>query len=87
MWVRPCDLASGRCVWPSVRMSTVVSMSMNQSSSFEEFCPLNVRIPCNTVMVRFDSLCVACKVSMYDFMILCTGSSLGWGMNAVGTSW
>ena len=31
------------------------------------------------VMVRFDPLCVACKVSMYASIVLCTGSSLGWG--------
>ena len=30
-------------------------------------------------MVMFDSLCVACKVSVYACIVLCTGSLLGWG--------
>ena len=36
MQVRPYDLASARCVQLSVRMSAAVSMSMNQSSNFED---------------------------------------------------
>ena len=44
MWVRPCDLASVRHVQLSVRMSAVVSVSMNQSSSFEGSCPSTVGI-------------------------------------------
>ena len=31
------------------------------------------------VVVRLDSLCVACRVSMYACMVLGTGSSLDWG--------
>ena len=61
----------------SVRMSAVVSMSMNQSSSFEKSCQSNVGISCTMVMVRFDSLCVVYKVSMYACMVLCTSSLLG----------
>ena len=63
--VRACDLASARPVHLSVRISAAVSISMNQCSSFEEPCPSNVGISCSMVMVRFDSLCVACKVSIH----------------------
>ena len=65
--VRPCVLASARCVWFLVKMSVAVSMSMNQSSNFEESCPSNVGIPCNRVMVMF-----AC-------IVIYMASSLGWG--------
>ena len=77
--MRPHDLISARYVQLSVRISVVVSMSMNQSSSFEESCPSNLGISCSMVMMRFDSLCVACTVFVYACMVLCTGSSLGWG--------
>ena len=56
--VRPHDLASSRCVQLSVRMSAAVSMSLNQSSSFDESCPSNVGISWSIVVVRLDSLCV-----------------------------
>ena len=65
MWVRPPDLASARHVPLSVRMSVVVSMSLNQSSSFVESCSSTVGISLSMVVVRFDSLCVACKLSVY----------------------
>ena len=51
-------------------------MSMKQSSSFEESCQSNVVISWSMVVMRFDSLCVACKVSVYACMILCTCASL-----------
>ena len=35
-------------------------------------------------MVRFASLCVAHKASVYACIVLYTGSSLGWG---VGCGW
>ena len=79
VWVGPCDLVSGRCMQLSVRMSAAISMSMNKPSSFEESCPSNEEISWNMVVVRFDSLCVACKVSVYTYMVLHTDSSLGWG--------
>ena len=79
MQVRLYDLASARHLQLSVRMSAVVSMSMNQTSSFEESCLSNVGISWSMVMVRFDSLCVVCKISVYVCMVLSTGSSLGWG--------
>ena len=63
----------------SVRMSVAVSMSMNQSSSCEKSCPLNVEISCSMVTVRCDSLCVAHKVSLYAYIVSCIGSSLGFG--------
>ena len=44
VWVRPCDFTLSRCVWLSLRMSAAVSISMNQSSNFEESCPSNVGI-------------------------------------------
>ena len=72
-------MASARCVWLSVRMSVAVSISINQSSNFKESCPSNVGISFSMVMVRFASLCVAHKVSVYTSIALCTGSSLGWG--------
>ena len=58
--VRLHDLASARCVQFSGQMSAAVSLSMNQSSSFEESCLLNVGISCSRVMVRFASLFVGC---------------------------
>ena len=61
MYLRPHDFASARCVWLSARMSAVVSISMNQSSNYEQSCPSNVRISGSMVVVRFDSICVACK--------------------------
>ena len=70
--VRPCDLASVRCMNLSVRMSTVVYMSINQSSIFEDSCPLNVEISCSMVVGRFDSLCVVHKVSKNDCIVLYT---------------
>ena len=54
----------------SVRMSAVVSISMNQSSNFEESCPSNVGISWSMVVVRLDSLCVACRVSVYTYIVL-----------------
>ena len=42
--VRPHDLASARHVQLSVRMSALVSISINQFSNFEESCPSNVGI-------------------------------------------
>ena len=69
----------------SVRMAVAVSISMNQSSNFEESCPSNVGIPWSMVLVILDSLCVVCRVSMYDCMVLCTDSSLDWGL--VGMPW
>ena len=77
--VRLHDLASAKCVWLSVRMSGAFSISMNQSSNFKESCPSNVGISWSMVVVRLDSLCVACRVSMYTCMVLCTGSLLDWG--------
>ena len=62
--VRPCDLASTRCMQLSVKISVVFSMSMSQSSSFEESCPSNVGISWSMIVVKFDSLCVAYKVSV-----------------------
>ena len=73
-------------VWFSVRMPAVVSMSMKQSSSFEESCQSNLGMSCSMVVVRFNSLCVACKVSAYTCMVLYTGVSLGWGLNGSGAS-
>ena len=67
MWVRLHVLASARDVWLFVKMSVAVSMSMNQSSSFEESCLPNVGISCSLVMVMF-----AC-------IVVCMSSSLGWG--------
>ena len=58
-------------------------MSMNQISSFEESCPLNMGISYSMVMVRFAYLCVAHKVSVYACIVLCNGSSLGWGLDVV----
>ena len=63
----------------SVRMSAAVSVSMSQSSNFEEDCLSNVGISWSMVVVRFDSLCVAYRVSVYTCMVLCTGSSLDGG--------
>ena len=77
--VRPNDLASAKNVQPSVRMSVTVSMSMKEFFSFEESCQSNVGISCSMVVVRFDSLFVAHGVSVFTCMVLCTGSSLGWG--------
>ena len=82
-------------MWPqlgmcgSVRMSMAVSMSMNQSSSFEESSLSNVGISCSMVVVRFDSLWVACKVSvgvcvpLYSFVhlfITRLGAECGWSI-------
>ena len=64
LWPRPHVLASARCVWLTVKMSVMVSMSMKQSSSFEESCPFNVRI--GRVMVM-----LAC-------IVVCMDSFLGW---------
>ena len=77
--VRLCDLASARCVQLSARISAVVSISMNQSSNFEESCPSNVGISWSMVVMRFYSLSVTCRVFMYICMVLCTGSSLDLG--------
>ena len=55
------------------------SLSMKQSSNFEESCPSNVGISWSIVVVRLDSHCVVCRVSMYACMVLCTGSSPDWG--------
>ena len=79
VWVRLHDLSSTNHVWVSVRMLVVASMSMNLSCSFEKSCPSNVGISWSMVMVRFDSLWVAHRESMYACMVLCTGSSLDWG--------
>ena len=82
----------GHMIWPqldvcNVRMSAAVSMSMKQSSSFEESCLLNVGISWSMDMVKCHSLCVMPKVSMYACIVLCTGSSLSWeGLNVVGVS-
>ena len=67
VWVRPHVLASARHVWLLVKMSGVVSMSINQSSSSEESFPSDVGKTCSRIMLVF-----AC-------IVVCTGSSLGWG--------
>ena len=77
--MRPHDLASARHVWLSVRISLEVPISMNQSPSYEESCPSNVGTSWRMVVVRLDSLCVVCRVSMCAYMVFCTGSSLNWG--------
>ena len=79
IWVRPHNLVSARHVQLSVRMSGAVSMSMNQSSGFEESCPSNAGMCFSMVMVRFESLCCMQCVCVCC-MVLCTGSSLGWGV-------
>ena len=66
-------------------MSVVVSISMNQSSNIEESCPSYMGISWCMVVVRLDSLCVVHRVSLYGCMVLCTGSSLDWGL--VGVPW
>ena len=66
-------------MWLSVRMSVVISMSMSQSSSFEESLPSKVGISCSMVMMRFASLYVACKVYIHACIVLCTGPLLGLG--------
>ena len=63
------DLASARHVQLSVRMSVAVSMSINQSSNFEESCPSNLGISWSMVVVSLDSLCVALRVSVYACMV------------------
>ena len=60
-------------------------MSMNQSSNFEESCTSHVGISWSMVLVRLKSLYVACRVSMYARMVLCTGSSMNLGL--VGVTW
>ena len=70
VWMRPHDLASARHVQLSVRMSVVVSISMNQSFHFEESCPSNVKISWSMVVVRLDSLCVVHRVFVYACMVL-----------------
>ena len=76
VWVRPCYLAFTRCLQLSLRMSIAVSMAMNQSFNFKESCPSHVGISWSMVVVRLDCLCVAQRVSVYDCMVLCTGSLL-----------
>ena len=82
--VRLWDLASARHVWLSVKMSVAVSRSVSQSYSFEESYPLNVGISWSKDVVRVASLCVVHKVSRYACIVVCMGSSLGWG---VGCGW
>ena len=84
MKVRPWDLASARYVWLPVKMSMVVCRSVSQSSNFEEPCPSNVGILWSKGVVRFASLCVVCKVSMYVCTVVCMGLFLGWG---IGCGW
>ena len=84
VWVRPWDLASARCVWLSVKMSAVVSRSVKQSSNFEESCPLNVGVSWRKDVLRFASLCMAHKVSVYACIVVCMGSSLSRG---IGSGW
>ena len=79
VWVRLQDFASARHAQLSVRMSVVVSRSMSQSYNFEESCPLNVGISWSKDVVRFSSLCVVCKVSVYACIVVAMGSSLGCG--------
>ena len=64
--VRLHVMPSARCVQLLVKLSVVVSMSMNQSSSCEESCPSNLGISCSRVTLMF-----AC-------IVVCMGSSLGW---------
>ena len=60
---------------------------LSQSSSFEESCPSNVGISWSKDVVRFASLSVACKVSVYACIVVCMGSSLGWGgLDVIGVS-
>ena len=40
-------------------------MSMNQSSNFKEICPSNGGISWSMVVLRLDSLCVVCRVSVF----------------------
>ena len=75
MWIRLWDLASPRHVWLSIKMSIGVSRSVSQSSNFEESCPSNVGISWSKDVVRFASLCVTWKVSVYGCVAVCTGSS------------
>ena len=81
--MRPHDLALARYVCLSVRISAVVSMSMKQSSSFKESYLSDLGISWSMVMVRFDSLYVLHRMSMYACMVLFTGSSLDWGLVGV----
>ena len=74
MWVRPWDLGFARNVQLSVKMSAAVSRSMSQFINFEVSCPSNMGMYWSKVVVRFDSLCVACKVSMYACIVVCKGS-------------
>ena len=71
--VRPHVLASARHVQLLIKMSVAISMCMNQSSSFELSCPLNVGISCSRVMVIFA------------YIGVCLGSSLGWGFGCGGS--
>ena len=73
-------MASARHGQLSVEMSAAVSRSMSQSPYFEESCPSNIGISCSKDVVRFASLRVACKMSMYACIVVCMGSSLGWGV-------
>ena len=67
-------------MWISVKMSVVISMSMNQSSSFEESCPSNMGISCSRVVMVFAwFLCLAHKMFVYACIVVCMGSSLGGG--------
>ena len=42
--------------------------------------PSNMGISYSRIVVRFASLCVAHKVSVYVCIVLCMGSPLGWGV-------
>ena len=79
--VRPCDLALARHVWLYVRMSVVFSISMNQSSNFEESCPSNVGISWSMAVVRLDSLCCVQGVCVHLHGLV------HWFLTELGAGW
>ena len=70
--VRPHVLASARHVQLLIKMSVAISMSMNQSSSFELSCSLNVGISCSRVMVIFA--CIGVCLGSFGWEFGCGGS-------------
>ena len=63
VWVRPCVVASARCMQLLVKILVAISMPMKQSSSFEESYPSHVGISCSRVMVMFACI-VVCMCSL-----------------------
>ena len=82
--IKPLDFALASLALLSLVRSTVVSMSVSQSSNLVESCSVKTAISCSKEFVRLDCFCVEQKVSVYCSITSPRGSvgvgGCGWWM-------